>query len=285
MSGARLVVAGFSARESKQRWGFESTTEDVGAVIASSIRTGEGGTVGMARVIIISCCTRTRGRARASYVVSSATAPLASFFWSRPAHARNCFPALNAGEHSGEEGTHVLCEHKLLAASPPICMYVSATALIYDPIQCSASPRYALSTPDGGPSEFSPRNYVDPLSAPSPRAVRNSQASRQDRARRPLSFVVVRVQRVPHLLHLFLITKQERIQQIRPQLHPLPFRPSRGPLATVLPVVPRRPAHDPPPRPGTILPSGPIRHMAGSLYRSTMARAWGSESTSSRNAS
>ena len=157
MGRARLVVAGCSARESKQRWGFESTKEDVGAVIAA-IRTGVGGTVGMARFIIISCCTRTRGRARASYVVSSATAPLASFFWSRPAHARNCFPALNAGEHSGEEGTHVLCEHKLLAASPPICMYVSATALIYDPIQCSASPRYALSTPDGGPSEFSPRN-------------------------------------------------------------------------------------------------------------------------------
>ena len=72
MSRARLVVAGFSARESKQRWGFESTKEDVGAVIAS-IRTGVGGTVD---------CT---GKLRRELSYGA----FCQVLWSRPAPVRN----------------------------------------------------------------------------------------------------------------------------------------------------------------------------------------------------
>ena len=61
--------------------------------------------------------------ARASYVVSSVTAPFARFF-GPDQRLFATIAALNAGENSSEEGTHVLREHKLLAASPPVCMYV-----------------------------------------------------------------------------------------------------------------------------------------------------------------
>ena len=109
--------------------------------------------------------------------------------------ARTCCASTNSWQPRLQSACMYQAHAPLVASLAEAVTHISNSAdLRPNPVQCpSTAPRYALSTPDGGPSEFSPRNYVDPLSAPSPRAVRNSQASRQDRARRPLSFVVVRV--------------------------------------------------------------------------------------------